>query len=193
MRPRLDLWCNRIGGCGRSGKWAGVTKQEFIVRRAQTRDVPLIQALVEPLVQQRILLGKDRVVFYEAVQEFRVVEDLEGNLVGCGALHVIWEDLGEVRTLAVSEDWLGQGVGHALLGRLEADARELGLSRLFCLTFEVGFFSRNGFVDMGTETVDPAVYAELVRSPDEGVAEFLDLARVKPNTLGNTRMLKRLS
>ncbi|MET0955457.1 MAG: amino-acid N-acetyltransferase, partial [Cryobacterium sp.] len=141
-----------------------MTNQEFLVRRARTSDVPRIQALVEPLVQQRILLGKDLVVFYEAVQEFRVVEDANGDLVGCGALHVMWEDLGEVRTLAVSQDWLGKGVGHALLGRLEADARELGLSRLFCLTFEVGFFVRHDFVDMGSETVDPAVYAELVRS-----------------------------
>ncbi len=104
----------------------------------------------------------------------------------------MWSDLGEVRTLAVSDEWLGRGVGRALLQRLEADARELGLSRLFCLTFEVGFFQRNGFEDMGEESVDPALYAELVRSNDEGVAEFLDLARVKPNTLGNTRMLKRL-
>jgi amino-acid N-acetyltransferase len=63
---------------------------------------------------------------------------------------------------------------------------------LFCLTFEVPFFTQHGFEDMGAETVDPEVYAELVRSRDEGVAEFLDLARVKPNTLGNTRMLKRL-
>ena len=165
----------------------------FTVRAARTSDVPAIQKLVEPLVQRRILLGKDLVVFYEAVQELRVAVTDDGELIGCGALHVMWEDLGEVRTLAVSQDWLGKGVGHALLGRLEADARELGLSRLFCLTFEVGFFLRHDFVDMGTETVDPAVYAELVRSHDEGVAEFLDLARVKPNTLGNTRMLKRLS
>jgi amino-acid N-acetyltransferase len=170
-----------------------VTQQNYTVRPARTSDVPRIQALVEPLVQQRILLGKDRVVFYEAVQEFRVAEDKAGNLIGCGALHVMWEDLGEVRTLAVAEGWLGMGVGRALIERLEADARELGLSRLFCLTFEVPFFSRQGFADMGTETVDPQVYAELVRSPDEGVAEFLDLARVKPNTLGNTRMLKRLA
>ncbi|MFO7690805.1 MAG: amino-acid N-acetyltransferase [Cryobacterium sp.] len=162
----------------------------YTVRRARTGDVPGIQELVEPLVQERILLGKDLVVFYEAVQEFRVAEDAEGRLIGVGALHVIWEDLGEVRTLAVTRDWLGQGVGHVLLTRLEADARELGLTRLFCLTFEVPFFSRNGFRDMGAETVDPAVYAELVRSHDEGVAEFLDLARVKPNTLGNTRMVK---
>jgi len=104
----------------------------------------------------------------------------------------MWEDLGEVRTLAVGDGWLGKGVGHALLDALEADARDLGLSRLFCLTFEVDFFGRHGFEDMGTETVDPEVYAELVRSHDEGVAEFLDLARVKQNTLGNTRMLKLL-
>ncbi|GIT79773.1 N-acetylglutamate synthase [Leifsonia sp. LS1] len=162
------------------------------VRRARTGDVAAIQELVEPLVRRRILLGKETVTFYEAVQEFRVAEDADGRLVGCGALHVMWSDLGEVRTLAVSDEWLGRGVGRALLQRLEADARELGLSRLFCLTFEVGFFERNGFEDMGEETVDPALYAELVRSNDEGVAEFLDLARVKPNTLGNTRMLKRL-
>lgn len=164
----------------------------FSIRRARTGDVPRIQQLVEPLVQRRILLGKETVTFYEAVQEFRVAEDADGELIGCGALHVMWSDLGEVRTLAVSDDWLGKGVGHALLARLETDARELGLNRLFCLTFEVGFFGRNGFVDMGAETVDPQLYAELVRSHDEGVAEFLDLARVKPNTLGNTRMLKRL-
>ncbi|MBM7505767.1 amino-acid N-acetyltransferase [Agromyces aurantiacus] len=166
--------------------------QPFLVRRARTHDVPTILDLVEPLVARRILLGKERVDLYGAVQEFRVAESDDGEVVGCGALHVMWEDLGEVRTLAVRDDWLGHGVGHALLDALEEDARELGLSRLFCLTFEVGFFGRHGFQDMGGETVDPEVYAELVRSHDEGVAEFLDLARVKQNTLGNTRMLKML-
>lgn len=165
----------------------------FTVRRARTGDVRGIAALVEPLVQQRILLGKDLVVLFEAVQEFRVVELDDGTLIGCGALHVLWEDIGEVRTLAVREDWLHRGVGHALLDRIEADARELGLSRLFCLTFETTFFGRHGYEPIGEGVVSPDVYAELVRSPDEGVAEFLDLARVKPNTLGNTRMLKHLS
>ena len=164
----------------------------FTVRPARTSDVPYIQELVAPLVQQRILLGKDSVVFYEAIQEFRIAEDSDGNAIGCGALHVMWEDLAEVRTLAVSSDWLHKGVGRALLARLERDARQLGLRRLFCLTFEVPFFVRNGFEPMAVESIDPDVYAELVRSPDEGVAEFLDLARVKPNTLGNTRMIKRL-
>jgi amino-acid N-acetyltransferase len=168
------------------------TRPTVTVRRARTSDVPAIQSLVEPLVQRRILLGKDAVVFYEAVQEFRVAEDADGRLVGCGALHVFWADLGEVRTLAVHDDWRGAGVGHVLVERLEADALALGLSRLFCLTFEVPFFERQGYTASPLSLVDPDVYAELVRSPDEGVAEFLDLARVKPNTLGNTRMLKHL-
>jgi len=166
--------------------------QSFQVRRARTSDVRAIRELMEPLVEAKILLGKQPVTLYEAVQEFRVAESDDGSLVGCGALHVIWEDLGEVRTLATAGEWRGRGVGHAVLERLEADASELGLSRLFCLTFETGFFARHGFADMGTETVDPVVYEELLRSSDEGVAEFLDLARVKPNTLGNTRMIKQL-
>ncbi len=164
----------------------------FVVRPARTGDVPGIQALIEPLVQERILLGKERVVFYEAVQEFRVAETPDGELIGCGALHVIWDDLAEVRTLAAAADWRQRGVGHAILEQIELDALALGVHKLFCLTFETAFFTRHGYVEIGESVVTPEVYAELVRSRDEGVAEFLDLARVKPNTLGNTRMLKTL-
>ena len=165
---------------------------EFTVRHARAADVRSIHRMLEPYVQRRILLGKDIVVLYEAVQQFVVAEDASGRLIGCGALHVMWEDLGEVRTLSVADDWLHHGVGRAIVEALEADARALGLSRLFCLTFEVDFFTRSGFQPIGEHVVDPDVYAQLVRSPDQGIAEFLDLAHVKPNTLGNTRMLKTL-
>lgn len=164
----------------------------FTVRPARTSDVRGILALLDPWVQRRILLGKEVVTVYEAVQEF-VVAESEGQLIGCGALHVMWEDLGEIRTLIVAEEWLHHGVGAALVARLEDNARALGLSRLFCLTFEVDFFARRGFAPIGEQIVDADVYSQLLRSPDEGVAEFLDLAHVKPNTLGNTRMLKALS
>lgn len=164
---------------------------DFTVRPARTADVRGIHDLLEPYVQRRILLGKDLVVLYESVQQFLVAE-ADGQLIGCGALHVIWEDLGEVRTLIVVDEWLHRGVGRALVEGLEGSARELGLSRLFCLTFEVDFFTSRGFTPIGEQVVDPDVYSQLVRSPDEGVAEFLDLAHVKPNTLGNTRMLKTL-
>jgi amino-acid N-acetyltransferase len=97
-----------------------------------------------------------------------------------------------VRTLIVSDDWLHRGVGRRIVEALEDAARTLGLTRLFCLTFEVEFFTRRGFSEIGEHVVAPDVYSQLVRSPDEGIAEFLDLAHVKPNTLGNTRMLKNL-
>ena len=75
-----------------------------------------------------------------------------------------------------------------------AVARELQLSRVFVLTFETAFFARHGFAVMeNQETIEPEVFAELLRSHDEGVAEFLDLARVKPNTLGNTRMIRAIT
>lgn len=165
------------------------------VRPATTHDVPSIVKLMGPLVERRILLGKDLVELYGAVPEFVVAIDDDERLVGFGALHIMWEHLGEVRTLAVSEEVLGRGVGHAILEALEDRARALGLQQLFCLTFETDFFGRHGFEPVGENTalVAADVYAELLRSNDEGVAEFLDLARVKPNTLGNTRMLKRIS
>ncbi len=163
------------------------------VRRARTADVKAIRRLVERYAGQRILLSKEMVTLYEDVQEFWVAEEPDGSVVGCGGLHVMWEDLAEVRTLATDPDWAGRGIGHEVLSTLLDVARELGISRVFCLTFEVEFFKRHGFEVVEGNVVPPDVYAELLRSDDEGVAEFLDLDRVKPNTLGNTRMLLRLS
>ena len=164
----------------------------FTIRSARSADITGISRLLEPLVSRRILLGKDLAILYGAVQEF-VVAEVDGELIACGALHVMWEDIGEVRTLLVRDDWLHHGVGREIVDELERRARALGLSRLFCLTFEVDFFSRRGFEPIGEQVVDPEVYSQLLRSGDAGVEEFLDLAHVKPNTLGNTRMLKHLA
>ena len=161
------------------------------VRRARTSDVPGIRALVDTFTGDRRLLAKAMVNLYEDVQEFFVAVDGR-EVVGCGALHVLWEDLAEVRTLAVAPTAQGQGVGSALLHRLIENARELGVHRLFCLTFETEFFGRHGFVPVDEVQLAADVRAELLQSPDVGVAEFLDLAWVKPNTLGNTRMMANL-
>ena len=164
-----------------------------LIRPALPADVRAIRTIVDPYAEERILLAKDLVDFYEAVPEFLVAEDPgSGQVIGCGALHVMWEDLGEVRTLAVRRDRLGTGVGHQLLEALLQRARDYRLARVFCLTFEVGFFSGHGFAPIEGEVVDREVYLELLLSRDDGIAEFLDLARVKPNTLGNTRMLRQL-
>ena len=162
------------------------------VRPARTSDVPAIRALVEPLVAQRVLVDKDAVAYYAGLQQFVVAVTGDEHVIGCGALHVLWDDLAEVRTLAVDPEHLGRGVGGRLLENLLDRARALGVRRVFCLTFEVDFFARHGFEVIKGAPVEPEVYAELLRSYDEGVAEFLDLDRVKPNTLGNTRMLRQL-
>lgn len=165
----------------------------FVVRRARTADVREIRALVDTYTAKRILLSKETVTLYEDVQEFWVAQHRHSDaVIGCGALHVMWEDLAEIRTLATDPALTGRGVGNTLLRQLLNVARELGVSRVFCLTFEVEFFARHGFSVLRGTPVEPDVYAQLLRSYDEGVAEFLDLDRVKPNTLGNTRMLLRL-
>lgn len=158
------------------------------VRPALPADVRAVRGLVEPYAGERILLAKEWVGYYEAVQEF-VVAERDGVVVGCGALHVMWSDLAEVRTLAVDQAQRRQGVGHELLVTLLDRARSLGLRRVFCLTFEVAFFEAHGFRVIDGTPVTPEVYRELLRSHDDGVAEFLELAHAKPNTLGNTRML----
>lgn len=167
---------------------------EIHIRPARTTDVRKISQLMEPLVERRILLGKDLVVLYEQVQEFLVATNATGDIIGFGAVHPMWEHLGEIRTIATVDEWLGKGVGSRILVALERKARDLGLSKLFCLTFETEFFTRHGFevLDDAENILEADAYAELLRSTDDGVAEFLDLARVKQNTLGNTRMLKRL-
>ena len=166
---------------------------EYIVRPARTRDIPQIRELIDENVGSGRLLGKHTVNLYEDVLEFTVAEaSTDGTVVGCGALHVMWEDLAELRTVAVDERRRGAGIGHLIIDELLDRARAIGVSRVFVLTFAVPFFARHGFTEIFGTPVAPEVYAELLRSYDEGVAEFLELDRVKPNTLGNTRMLLRL-
>jgi amino-acid N-acetyltransferase len=161
---------------------------EIVVGRARTSDVKAIRRLIDLYANERRLLSKATVALYEDVQEFWVARDGD-TVVGCGALHVMWEDLAEVRTVAVDPAYRGRKVGHRIVAELLATARELGVPRVFCLTFETGFFGSFGFVEIDGAPVPQRVYEELLRSYDEGVAEFLGLERVKPNTLGNTRML----
>ncbi|MBM3656581.1 MAG: amino-acid N-acetyltransferase [Actinobacteria bacterium] len=162
-----------------------------IVRPARASDVKSIRSIIDQYALQRRLLSKDTVKLYEDVQEFFVAES-DGEIIGCGALHVLWEDLGEVRTVAVIEKYRRMKIGNQILEAITKRAISLGLRRLFCLTFETEFFAQHGFEEIQGTPVEAEVYQQLLRSYDEGIAEFLDLESVKPNTLGNTRMLKIL-
>jgi amino-acid N-acetyltransferase len=162
-----------------------------IIRPARTSDVKAIRELVDSYAAPGQMLSKETVTLYESVQEF-VVAEVDGRVVGCGALHVLWEDLAEVRTVAVAPNQQKKGIGHLILGEIIRRAKEVGVKRIFCLTFQTEFFGNIGFKVIEGTPVEPDVYAQLLRSYDAGVAEFLDLESVKPNTLGNTRMLLNL-
>jgi amino-acid N-acetyltransferase len=196
-RPRGDAFW--LAGANTPGGGLIVIKRysgaamEYIVRQARTGDVPEIRRLIDQNVDSGRLLDKHTVNLYEDILEFTVAEAAtDGALAGCGALHVMWEDLGELRTVAVDVRRQGAGIGHLIVDELLDRARAVGVSRVFVLTFAVSFFASHGFHEIFGTPVAPEVYAELLRSYDDGVAEFLDLDRVKPNTLGNTRMLVRL-
>ena len=190
----------------------GVDGSRRVLRPARPADVRAIAELVRPYAERRVLIAKDLISYFEDIQEFIVAEevpDVVGHdgrdggggggeslaaprIVGCGALHVMWDDIAEVRTLAVHPEALGTGLGSAILRELITQAREIGLKRVFCLTFEEPFFGAHGFEPIEGTPVGADVFSEMLRSHDDGLAEFLDLARVKPNTLGNARMLLQL-
>ena len=165
---------------------------QVTIRRAVTRDIWGIRRLIDTYSVERRLLSKATVALFEAVPDFVVAIDENDAVIGCGALHVMWEDLAEIRTVAVDPAVRGRKIGHRIVTELLATAVTLGVERVFCLTFETSFFGSFGFRAIDGAPVPPKVYEELIRSYDEGVAEFLDLERVKPNTLGNTRMLLHL-
>ncbi|WP_296500273.1 amino-acid N-acetyltransferase [uncultured Actinomyces sp.] len=183
-----------------------------VLRPARPADVRAIAELVRPYAERRVLIAKDLISYFEDIQEFIVAEEVPDvlghdgrdggggggeplaapRIVGCGALHVMWDDIAEVRTLAVHPEALGTRLGSAILRELITQAREMGLKRVFCLTFEEPFFGAHGFEPIEGTPVGADVFSEMLRSHDDGLAEFLDLARVKPNTLGNARMLLQL-
>src|SRR5260370_24636361 len=143
---------------------------DYSVRRARTGDVRAIRRLIDANVASGRLRDKATVTLYADLQEFPVAGRGDGTIAGCGALHVMWEDLAEIRTLAVDGSCRGHGIGRQMVEALVAAAREIGVRRVFVLTFEVDFFARRGFEEIQAAPVSAEVYAELLRSYDEGVA-----------------------
>lgn len=171
-----------------------------MVRRARRGDVPGILALIEPYVAADVLLRRSRADLEAAVEQFVVAvttpTGVAGGVhagqrvVGCASLRVLAPELGEIRTVAVAPDQRGAGTGRALVQQLMRRTTDLGLRRVICLTFHIDFFRHFGFEPA---VLDERLARELrpLMQRDEGVAEFVDLHRLWPNTLGNTRMIWR--
>jgi argininosuccinate lyase/amino-acid N-acetyltransferase len=149
-----------------------------LIRRARLADVPGIAGIMADYVMQGVLLPRPVSELYQCVREF-VVAERNGEVVACAALRVLWDDVAEVRTLAVRPDCHGTGLGGHLVERLVADARALGMPRVIALTREVPFFERCGFVVVPRETLPRKVWTDCVRCPKrhacDEVAVALDL------------------
>jgi len=115
-----------------------------MIRKAQIADVKDIQKLLLTFASRGDMLSRSLSELYESLRDFYVVEN-NGVLLGAAALHIVWEDLAEVRSVAVTEDAGRKGIGSRLVQACIAEAREIGLKRIFCLTYKPDFFAKHGF------------------------------------------------
>jgi len=123
-----------------------------------------MHGLINHFASKGLMLPKARLKLYENIRDFWVAES-DGALAGCGAMHVIWFDLGEVRSLAVAEPYQKYGVGRRIVERLLSDATELKLPRIFALTYQAAFFERMGFIEVDKATMPQKVWGECMDCP----------------------------
>lgn len=133
-----------------------------MIRKAKVSDGEQIFGLVNHYARQGLMLPKSRSQVYRDICNFVVVEE-EGGFLGCGALHVLWEDLGEIRSLAVAEERCGKGLGKAIVTRLLEEARELGLPKVLALTtHQKDFFLEMGFRLVDKEELPRKIWADCI-------------------------------
>ena len=149
------------------------------VRPARVEDAAAICGIINYYAERGRMLHRSLESVYEALREFLVAED-KGRVVGCVAVDVYWSDLAEVKSLAVAPDRRGGGVGTLLIEAAVADARRLGLAKLFALTYEKEFFTRRGFRTVRREKLPEKVWRECMACPKsdacDEIAMVLDLA-----------------
>lgn len=137
---------------------------DMTVRKAFISDIPVIHELVNVYAGKGEMLGRSRSELYEGLRDFYVA-DLDGAIVGCCALHINWEDLAEVRSLAVYQDHQGKGIGKKLVKACLEEARKLGIGRVYALTYRPGFFEGLGFRPVAKETLPQKVWGDCLKCP----------------------------
>ncbi|MGD8353365.1 MAG: N-acetyltransferase [Pseudomonadota bacterium] len=136
----------------------------FNLRKAKIGDVPQIHALVNSFATKGEMLGRSRSELYEGLRDFYVAEK-EDVILGCSALHINWEDLAEVRSLAVTPDLQGKGLGKALVNACVEEARSLGIMRVYALTYRPLFFEGVGFIRVPKESLPHKVWGDCLKCP----------------------------
>lgn len=133
-------------------------------RKAKIRDVEVLHRLINELAELGLMLPRSRNALYESLREFTVVEN-DGEFVGGGALHIIWEDLAEIRALAIKPEYHGQGIGKQLINQLIDEAKDLGIPQVFALTYQVDFFKKCGFEEISKDKMPQKVWKDCINCP----------------------------
>jgi amino-acid N-acetyltransferase len=135
-----------------------------VYRKATFKDVEAIHKIVNDYAIEGVMLSRARNTIYETLREYILAEQ-DGELVGLGALHLVWDELAEIRSLAVVPASVKTGVGREIVERLTQEARELGVKTVFALTYQPGFFAKLGFHQVEKETLSPKVWKECINCP----------------------------
>lgn len=135
-----------------------------MIRKAQIADVKDIQKLLMTFANRGDMLSRSLSELYESLRDFYVVEE-QGLLLGVAALHIVWEDLAEVRSVAVTEDSGRKGIGSRLVQACISEARAIGLKRIFCLTYKPDFFAKHGFRLVDKAELPHKVWGDCIKCP----------------------------
>ncbi len=140
------------------------TAADGLIRQARMDDVESIHALITEFSREQFMLGRGRAELYESLRDFQVAE-VGGRVVGCSALTIAWEGLAEVRSLATAREFRGRGIGRRLVEACLAEARRLGIGRVFALTQAPPFFERLGFKRVPKEELPHKIWADCIKCP----------------------------
>ena len=136
----------------------------FIYRKPTFADVDEIYNLIAGYAAQGFMLPKPYNVLYETLSEF-IVAELDGKIVGVGALHLTWNELAEVRSMAIHEDFSRRGIGSAIVRRLLEEGRAVGVKKFFTLTYRPDFFKSLGFEETTKESLPHKIWKECIDCP----------------------------
>ena len=133
-----------------------------MIRKANVGDAKQIRKLVNFYAKKNVMLPRSLSEIYDNIRDFFVYVE-KGYVVGCAALHVSWEDLGEIKSLAVAGTKQGKGVGKGLVNSCLREAKTLGLARIFALTYKPKFFRKCGFKDIDKAELPHKIWSECVK------------------------------
>jgi amino-acid N-acetyltransferase len=133
-----------------------------MIRKAQISDVKEIQKLLITFANRGDMLSRSLSEIYESLRDFYVFEE-SGIILGAAALHIVWDDLAEVRSVAVIEDSGRKGIGSQLVQACIAEARDIGLKRIFCLTYKPEFFGKHGFLLVDKSELPHKVWGDCIK------------------------------